>query len=214
MWTAYNGHVDCVRELLSFGADLQFKDNERNKTALDYARQQGRPEVVALLEGARIEHERFLAQLGSQTKPALRESLQPVVQVWPLWDSAWHGLSSMEVPGQAHQIFSLFSVGWVCRPQRATSSPQRQSESSWCWMRSLWRRELSQPAQRRQGRYCQRSDRMASPVVLGVYFSSSDVSAFDSLDWLRTVHFRATKMLNLEGSGLKQELGSRKCHRR
>eukprot|EP00042_Codosiga_hollandica_P041452 m.369684 g.369684 ORF g.369684 m.369684 type:complete len:164 (+) comp56118_c0_seq20:430-921(+) len=80
MWTAYNGHVDCVRELLSFGADLQFKDNERNKTALDYARQQGRPEVVALLEGARIEHERFLAQLGSQTKPALRESLQPVVQ--------------------------------------------------------------------------------------------------------------------------------------
>eukprot|EP00042_Codosiga_hollandica_P041461 m.369605 g.369605 ORF g.369605 m.369605 type:complete len:84 (+) comp56118_c0_seq7:430-681(+) len=73
MWTAYNGHVDCVRELLSFGADLQFKDNERNKTALDYARQQGRPEVVALLE----EHKRLLAA-QQNIKPAQREPMHTV----------------------------------------------------------------------------------------------------------------------------------------
>eukprot|EP00042_Codosiga_hollandica_P041459 m.369801 g.369801 ORF g.369801 m.369801 type:complete len:127 (+) comp56118_c0_seq37:430-810(+) len=126
MWTAYNGHVDCVRELLSFGADLQFKDNERNKTALDYARQQGRPEVVALLE----EHKRFLAQVGSHTKPALREPLQPVVQA----------AEGEQQPAEAEQVILVldaqlgsaglfllfFKLGWAER--NAWAGLQRRRE--------------------------------------------------------------------------------------
>eukprot|EP00042_Codosiga_hollandica_P058496 m.882912 g.882912 ORF g.882912 m.882912 type:complete len:259 (+) comp59878_c1_seq1:6184-6960(+) len=72
-WTALmvaagSGHSECVRLLLQIGADTSIAERD-GKTALDLAREEHKEEVVVVLE----EHERYLAQLGSHTKPALRE---------------------------------------------------------------------------------------------------------------------------------------------
>eukprot|EP00042_Codosiga_hollandica_P034940 m.252637 g.252637 ORF g.252637 m.252637 type:complete len:87 (+) comp54527_c0_seq3:421-681(+) len=72
---AYIGSTDCIRALLEFGAISTIK----SKTARDIASQRDHSEVLALLD----EHERFLAQLGSCTKPAVRESAQAGPQQSP-----------------------------------------------------------------------------------------------------------------------------------
>eukprot|EP00042_Codosiga_hollandica_P033335 m.221311 g.221311 ORF g.221311 m.221311 type:complete len:189 (-) comp54163_c0_seq18:48-614(-) len=73
MYAAYHGNTASVLLLLRAGADIALQ-NENGTTALDFARQSSQRDTVAVLE----EHERFLAQLGSHTKRALRE---PVLQV-------------------------------------------------------------------------------------------------------------------------------------
>eukprot|EP00042_Codosiga_hollandica_P026174 m.122253 g.122253 ORF g.122253 m.122253 type:complete len:132 (-) comp52115_c0_seq3:42-437(-) len=67
------GHSDCVRALLAAGADIRVQDKD-GSTALKWAMLFGQVEVVEILQ----EHERFLAQLGSHTKPALREPVSLV----------------------------------------------------------------------------------------------------------------------------------------
>eukprot|EP00042_Codosiga_hollandica_P033359 m.221594 g.221594 ORF g.221594 m.221594 type:complete len:223 (-) comp54167_c0_seq7:220-888(-) len=68
MIAAFYGYSSCLRELLRAGADSRIKD-PGGDTALEYGRKLNWGEVVTLLE----EHERFLEQLGSHTKRALRE---------------------------------------------------------------------------------------------------------------------------------------------
>eukprot|EP00042_Codosiga_hollandica_P034938 m.252686 g.252686 ORF g.252686 m.252686 type:complete len:118 (+) comp54527_c0_seq10:421-774(+) len=103
---AYIGSTDCIRALLEFGAISTIKSKAlhrtivpwrdilrcksiasttpalhflEGKTARDIASQRDHSEVLALLD----EHERFLAQLGSCTKPAVRESAQAGPQQSP-----------------------------------------------------------------------------------------------------------------------------------
>eukprot|EP00042_Codosiga_hollandica_P039409 m.330162 g.330162 ORF g.330162 m.330162 type:complete len:242 (-) comp55606_c0_seq7:229-954(-) len=75
MDAALHGAAECTQLLLSHGADASIKD-ENERTALEDAQRRGHASVVHLLE----EHARYLAQLGSHTKPALREPLHPVDQ--------------------------------------------------------------------------------------------------------------------------------------
>eukprot|EP00042_Codosiga_hollandica_P053679 m.708594 g.708594 ORF g.708594 m.708594 type:complete len:154 (-) comp58746_c0_seq7:127-588(-) len=71
MWAAGSGHTESVRVLLEFGADASLV-NLQGQTALDYAHEGRKRELIAVLE----DHARFLAQLGSHTKPAVREHPQ------------------------------------------------------------------------------------------------------------------------------------------
>eukprot|EP00042_Codosiga_hollandica_P024049 m.98692 g.98692 ORF g.98692 m.98692 type:complete len:220 (+) comp51416_c0_seq4:172-831(+) len=71
MYAAHNGATECIRELIAAGADTRAMSSEGN-TALDLARNAGEREAMAVLK----EHEQYLAQLGSHTKPALREHQQ------------------------------------------------------------------------------------------------------------------------------------------
>ena len=52
MIAAYNGRLANATRLLEGGADLTLRDKD-GKTALDYARSQGKSEVVALLSEPR-----------------------------------------------------------------------------------------------------------------------------------------------------------------
>eukprot|EP00042_Codosiga_hollandica_P039101 m.325106 g.325106 ORF g.325106 m.325106 type:complete len:148 (-) comp55551_c0_seq11:99-542(-) len=70
-----HGHSKCVALLLASGADHTIK-NSIGETAMSIAQMCGQAEIVALLQ----EHERYLAQVGSHTKRALRE---PVHQALP-----------------------------------------------------------------------------------------------------------------------------------
>eukprot|EP00042_Codosiga_hollandica_P035265 m.260139 g.260139 ORF g.260139 m.260139 type:complete len:163 (+) comp54594_c0_seq10:139-627(+) len=69
MTAALNGYVASTRVLLVAGANFSIR-NKYGKSALEFAQQMERTETISLLE----EHIKFLAQLGSHTKPALRES--------------------------------------------------------------------------------------------------------------------------------------------
>eukprot|EP00042_Codosiga_hollandica_P039407 m.330150 g.330150 ORF g.330150 m.330150 type:complete len:297 (-) comp55606_c0_seq4:229-1119(-) len=75
MDAALHGAAECTQLLLSHGADASIKD-ENERTALEDAQRRGHASVVLLLE----EHARYLAQLGSHTKPALRGPLHPAAQ--------------------------------------------------------------------------------------------------------------------------------------
>eukprot|EP00042_Codosiga_hollandica_P040525 m.349834 g.349834 ORF g.349834 m.349834 type:complete len:162 (+) comp55888_c0_seq1:326-811(+) len=75
MVAAANGHSYAVRALLAYGTDAHLKDKS-GETALDSARVYGHSACAAILE----EHEQYLAQLGSHTKRALRETEQPTSQ--------------------------------------------------------------------------------------------------------------------------------------
>eukprot|EP00966_Prymnesium_polylepis_P305324 7055583-Prymnesium_polylepis.1 len=50
MMAAYEGAVDAVKLLLENGANIQARRTDSGMTALDWARQYGRTQVVALLE--------------------------------------------------------------------------------------------------------------------------------------------------------------------
>eukprot|EP00042_Codosiga_hollandica_P034650 m.244643 g.244643 ORF g.244643 m.244643 type:complete len:202 (+) comp54465_c0_seq14:462-1067(+) len=72
---------------------------QQGLTALDYARREGKADVVAILEGAYslresisfsssfpsfrflVEHEQYLSQIGSHTKAAMREPAHPVAEL-------------------------------------------------------------------------------------------------------------------------------------
>eukprot|EP00042_Codosiga_hollandica_P034646 m.244605 g.244605 ORF g.244605 m.244605 type:complete len:242 (+) comp54465_c0_seq10:136-861(+) len=68
MWAVYVGPKDPVQVLLARGANARLQDAQ-GLTALDYARREGKADVVAILE----EHEQYLSQIGSHTKAAMRE---------------------------------------------------------------------------------------------------------------------------------------------
>eukprot|EP00042_Codosiga_hollandica_P039098 m.325078 g.325078 ORF g.325078 m.325078 type:complete len:158 (-) comp55551_c0_seq1:134-607(-) len=77
-----HGHSKCVALLLASGADHTIK-NSIGETAMSIAQMCGQAEIVALLQ----EHERYLAQVGSHTKPALREPLQQALQAAEMEES-------------------------------------------------------------------------------------------------------------------------------
>eukprot|EP00042_Codosiga_hollandica_P041512 m.370250 g.370250 ORF g.370250 m.370250 type:complete len:90 (+) comp56123_c1_seq16:215-484(+) len=77
MVAAYTGGLASVRTLVEAGASTASRD-KFGKTALDYARERKRTQVVALLE----EHEgRLSAQ--QNIKPAQREPVQPALPEQP-----------------------------------------------------------------------------------------------------------------------------------
>eukprot|EP00042_Codosiga_hollandica_P039102 m.325087 g.325087 ORF g.325087 m.325087 type:complete len:124 (-) comp55551_c0_seq3:43-414(-) len=78
-----HGHSKCVALLLASGADHTIK-NSIGETAMSIAQMCGQAEIVALLQ----EHERYLAQVGSHTKPALREPVHQVLQAAEMEESA------------------------------------------------------------------------------------------------------------------------------
>jgi ankyrin repeat protein len=64
---AWCGHLDVVRVLLEYGADATMPNPENGKTALDFARERGHEEIVALLrdDGDSKRFERFEPRPGS-----------------------------------------------------------------------------------------------------------------------------------------------------
>eukprot|EP00042_Codosiga_hollandica_P034654 m.244592 g.244592 ORF g.244592 m.244592 type:complete len:264 (+) comp54465_c0_seq8:136-927(+) len=98
MWAVYVGPKDPVQVLLARGANARLQDAQ-GLTALDYARREGKADVVAILEGAYslresisfsssfpsfrflVEHEQYLSQIGSHTKAAMREPAHPVAEL-------------------------------------------------------------------------------------------------------------------------------------
>jgi ankyrin repeat protein len=49
---ANNNRLQCVEVLLEMGADISIRDDDEGKTALEWAREEGYVEVVAILEAA------------------------------------------------------------------------------------------------------------------------------------------------------------------
>jgi ankyrin repeat protein len=64
---AWCGHLDVVRVLLEYGADATMPNPENGKTALDFARERGHEEIVALLrpDGDSMRFQRFEPRPGS-----------------------------------------------------------------------------------------------------------------------------------------------------
>ena len=64
---AWCGHLDVVKVLLEYGADAAMPNPENGKTALDFARERGHEEIVALLrpDGDGMRFERFEPRPGS-----------------------------------------------------------------------------------------------------------------------------------------------------
>eukprot|EP00042_Codosiga_hollandica_P037766 m.301214 g.301214 ORF g.301214 m.301214 type:complete len:387 (-) comp55219_c0_seq26:70-1230(-) len=79
MYAAAFGYLSCARVLLQGGASTSVK-NQAGKTALDFAREYMRTNVVTLLEGEVSEHNRLL-DAQQNIKPAVREEAQSRVQI-------------------------------------------------------------------------------------------------------------------------------------
>eukprot|EP00042_Codosiga_hollandica_P025541 m.114856 g.114856 ORF g.114856 m.114856 type:complete len:161 (+) comp51904_c0_seq2:250-732(+) len=110
MRAASNGATVCARVLLRRGVDSTIK-NLKGRTALDIAQMNNQTEFIALLE----DHELYLAQLGSHTKPALRE---PVLQ----FDAQADASTTQPVQGSEQPVLLLpWDTHSTCEPVEEVS---------------------------------------------------------------------------------------------
>eukprot|EP00042_Codosiga_hollandica_P026360 m.124292 g.124292 ORF g.124292 m.124292 type:complete len:226 (+) comp52172_c0_seq4:784-1461(+) len=78
MLTAYCGNTNIVRELLAYGADTTIEGP--HGTALQQASISWEILNFEEINAVFAEHERYVAQIGSHTKPAQRESAAPIAE--------------------------------------------------------------------------------------------------------------------------------------